>query len=214
MKRFIPEWFNYRQIPNALTLMRVFLIPIIVAVYFIMNDPYQHRVATAIFVLAAVTDWLDGFLARRLRISSRFGAFLDPVADKLMVATVVVVLCAEFPSPWFVIPAALLIGREIAISALREWMAELGKSASVAVAYIGKIKTTVQMIALIFLLYYHPIGWFPTRILGIVLFYVATGLTLWSMVSYFIAAFRLWWPEIDSFAEGSAAPGAQDSPFG
>jgi len=148
----------------------------------------------AIFGLAAVTDWLDGYLARRLGQMSAFGAFLDPVADKLMVAVALVLLVDANPTDLhgavIAMPAAVIIGREIAISALREWMAELGERAQVAVSVIGKIKTTAQMIALLFLLYQKPIGELDTVIFGLVALYVAAILTLWSMVIYVRAA----WP--------------------
>lgn len=201
MKNSTRNLFDYRQIPNALTLLRVVLVPVIIAVYFAVPEPFNHYISAGIFILAAITDWLDGFLARLFKSSSLFGEFLDPVADKIMVATVVVCLCSQFPEWWFIVPAVLVIGREITISALREWMAKLGNSSSVAVAYIGKVKTAVQMISLIFLLYYHSIGWFPTKVVGMILFYGATVLTLWSMVSYFAQAFRLWWPQTEPLPE-------------
>jgi CDP-diacylglycerol--glycerol-3-phosphate 3-phosphatidyltransferase len=200
MKDFISKNANLKQLPNALTLMRVFLIPVVVLAFFVLKDPWGYRVSAFLFVFAGITDWLDGFLARKLNVSSPFGAFLDPVADKLMVATVVVCLVVRYPHVWFAIPAAMVVGREIAISALREWMAELGQRASVAVAWIGKIKTTMQMIALTLLLYHHPFKGVPVQTLGIILFYVATILTLWSMGCYFMAAFRLLWPETQQLA--------------
>jgi len=141
-----------------------------------------------IFALAAVTDWLDGWLARRLEQTSAFGAFLDPVADKLMVAVALVALVTENPSAFFALPAAVIIGREIAVSALREWMAELGKRATVAVNVIGKFKTGAQMIAIILLVYGAPLLGLPTVALGMLLLYAAAGLTLWSMIVYLRAA--------------------------
>lgn len=181
------------NIPNLLTLLRIALIPVFVLVFYL---PYAwvHLATTAIFGLAAVTDWFDGYLARRLGQTSAFGAFLDPVADKLMVAVALVMLVDINPTglhgALLALPAAVIVGREIAISALREWMAELGERAQVAVSVIGKIKTTAQMLALLFLLYQKPIGVLDTLTLGLVALYVAAVLTLWSMVIYLRAA----WP--------------------
>jgi CDP-diacylglycerol--glycerol-3-phosphate 3-phosphatidyltransferase/cardiolipin synthase len=177
------------NIPNILTLLRIILIPVLVLVFY---APYawSHLLSTAVFGLAAVTDWLDGYLARRLKQSSVFGAFLDPVADKLMIAVALVVLVQDNPTVLFAIPAAIIVGREIAISALREWMSEIGERTKVAVSMIGKIKTAAQMAAILLLLYGHPLGAFPTHDVGLVLIYIAATLTLWSMVVYLQAA----WP--------------------
>nr|MDQ3958755.1 CDP-diacylglycerol--glycerol-3-phosphate 3-phosphatidyltransferase [Pseudomonadota bacterium] len=128
------------NIPNTLTLVRIALIPIFVIVFY-LPIKWSHVATAVIFALAALTDWLDGYLARRLGQTSALGAFLDPVADKLMVAVVLVFLLQQNPSPWLALPAAIIIGREITISALREWMAELGVRARVAVSSLGKIKT-------------------------------------------------------------------------
>ncbi len=179
------------NIPNALTLLRIMLIPVFVLAFY---SPYEwsNIVCTAIFGLAALTDWLDGYLARRLKQLSVFGAFLDPVADKLMVAIALVLLVEANPTFVFTIPAAIIIGREIAISALREWMSEIGERTQVAVSIIGKVKTTAQMIAILLLLYERPLGFFPTHDTGMVLMYVAAALTLWSMFVYLRAA----WPII------------------
>ena len=133
---------------------------------------------------------LDGYLARRLRQISVFGAFLDPVADKLMVAVALVLLVQDNPSPLFAIPAVIIIGREIAISALREWMSEIGERTKVAVSVIGKIKTITQMVAILLLLYKLPLGPLPIHDIGLVLLYIAAILTLWSMFVYLRAA----WP--------------------
>ena len=182
-----PPNFN---IPNALTGFRVVLIPVLVMVFYL---PYGWSGwgSAAVFGVAAITDWLDGYLARALNQSTRFGAFMDPVADKLMVAVAVVVLLESYPSAWFAVPAAVIIGREIAISALREWMAELGQRASVAVSYMGKVKTGVQMASILLLLLCSR-GAPPLFIgVGLVLFYLAAGLTLWSMVLYLRAAWPL-----------------------
>jgi CDP-diacylglycerol--glycerol-3-phosphate 3-phosphatidyltransferase len=177
------------NIPNILTLLRIILIPVLVLVFY---APYgwSHLLSAAVFGLAAVTDWLDGYLARRLKQSSVFGAFLDPVADKLMIAVALVVLVQDNPSVLFAIPAAIIVGREIVISALREWMSEIGERTRVAVSMIGKIKTAAQMLAILLLLYRYPLGAFPTHDVGLVLIYIAATLTLWSMIVYLRAA----WP--------------------
>jgi CDP-diacylglycerol--glycerol-3-phosphate 3-phosphatidyltransferase len=181
------------NVPNSLTLFRIVLIPFFALVFYL---PYRwsNLACAAIFACAAVTDWLDGYLARRLGQSSAFGAFLDPVADKLMVAVVLVLLVQSDPLPWLALPAAIIIGREIVVSALREWMAELGQRARVAVAKVGKVKTTLQMLALLLMLYREPVGAFPTYSIGFMLLYLAAGLTLWSMVVYLRAAWPLVMP--------------------
>ena len=176
-------------IPNILTLLRIILIPVLVLVFYSPLE-WSYQVSAAIFGLAALTDWLDGYLARRLQQLSVFGAFLDPVADKLMVTVALVLLVQDNPSPLFAIPAALIVGREIAISALREWMSEIGERTKVAVSIIGKVKTTIQMVAILLLLYKLPLGPFPSHDVGVVLLYVAAILTLWSMLVYLRAA----WP--------------------
>ncbi len=176
-------------VPNILTLLRIILIPVLVLVFY-FSGPWSYQLSAAVFGVAALTDWLDGYLARRLKQMSVFGAFLDPVADKLMVAVALVLLVQDNPSLLFVVPAAIIIGREIAISALREWMSELGERTKVAVSVIGKIKTITQMVAILLLLYKVPIGPLPTHDTGLVLLYVAAILTLWSMVVYLRAA----WP--------------------
>ena len=176
-----------RNIPNTLTLFRIALIPIFVVVYNLPFD-WTHLASAGIFGLAAATDLLDGFLARRLDQTSAFGAFLDPVADKLMVAVVLVLLVQGDPTPWVAVPAAIIIGREIAVSALREWMAGIGRRSTVAVAAIGKIKTTAQMIALLLMLYRQPVHGLPTYYVGFTLLYISALLTLWSMLVYLRAA--------------------------
>jgi len=176
-------------IPNILTLLRIILIPVLVLVFYSPLE-WSYQISAAIFGLAAVTDWLDGYLARRLQQLSVFGAFLDPVADKLMVTVALVLLVQDNPSPLFAVPAAVIVGREIAISALREWMSEIGERTKVAVSIIGKIKTTIQMVAILLLLYKFPLGPFPAHDVGVVLLYVAAILTLWSMLVYLRAA----WP--------------------
>ncbi len=175
------------NIPNILTLLRIALIPVLVGVFYV---PWQwaNVLTTLVFALAALTDWFDGYLARRWHQTSAFGAFLDPVADKLIVTTALVLLVQANPSPWMAIPAAVIIGREITISALREWMAEIGQRTKVAVSMIGKIKTSAQMLALLMLLYKKPLLAFPIYDIGFVLLYIAAILTLWSMIVYLQAA--------------------------
>ena len=177
------------KIPNIITLIRMGLVPIFVLVFYL---PFQWSGLGAAIILgmASITDWLDGFLARKLHQTSAFGAFLDPVADKLIVVVALVLLVGEKDIPWITIPAAVIVGREIVISALREWMAELGKRASVAVNYIGKFKTGMQMAALIILLAFNP----KTSWLGIIgwcLLYLAAFLTLWSMFVYLKLAWHI-----------------------
>jgi CDP-diacylglycerol--glycerol-3-phosphate 3-phosphatidyltransferase/cardiolipin synthase len=183
-------------IPNILTLLRIALIPVLVLVYYLPYS-WSHVATTALFGLAALTDWFDGYLARKLEQTSPFGAFLDPVADKLIVAVALIMLVQTNPTMWFVVPAAVIVGREIAISALREWMAEIGERTQVAVSFIGKIKTTAQMIALLLLLYRQPLWGFPTNEVGVLLLYVAAILTLWSMVMYLKAA----WPMLSASSD-------------
>lgn len=178
------------NIPNALTLIRMLLIPVFLGVYYI-EEPWANEAATALFVAAGLTDWLDGYLARKLDQASAFGAFLDPVADKLMVAAALVLLVQADPRPHIAIVAAIIIGREIAISALREWMAMLGQRSKVQVALLGKFKTVTQMLAISLLLYGDNVGIFPTYNIGLVCLYLAAVLTLWSMVGYLKAAWPL-----------------------
>ncbi len=177
------------NLPNLLTVLRILLIPVFVLV-FMLDFPHANRWATAIFGLAAVTDWLDGWLARRMNLTSKLGAFLDPVADKLMVATAVVMLVMTNPNPWFTLAAMIIVGREITISALREWMAELGERAQVKVAVLGKFKTAAQMVALFLLIWEGPLplfGW-SAQWVGEWMLGLAAMLTLWSMVNYLRAA--------------------------
>lgn len=161
------------------------LIPILVLVFYLPFE-WRHLAGAAIFIIASISDWLDGYLARKWDQHTQFGAFFDPVADKLIVAVALILLIEEHASIWLTIPAMVIIGREIVISALREWMAELGKRTSVAVSVIGKLKTTLQMIAIIVLLVDEPNSLVSQ--LGLVLLYVAVVLTLWSMVIYLRAA--------------------------
>ena len=183
------------NLPNLITWLRILMIPLLVSVYYMPHDwiadHNKNLVATSIFSIAAITDWLDGYLARSLNQTSTFGAFLDPVADKLMVATALILLVWLGRVEGFI--AAIIIGREIAISSLREWMAQIGRSKSVAVSFLGKIKTVSQMVAIILLLYHDRIleqniyNWYvelDAQVIGNFLIYVAAILTLWSMAYY------------------------------
>ncbi|WP_112054860.1 MULTISPECIES: CDP-diacylglycerol--glycerol-3-phosphate 3-phosphatidyltransferase [Halomonadaceae] len=177
------------NIPNILTLARIAFIPLLVVIFYL---PYSWSMllAAALFGLAAITDWLDGYLARRWNQSTPFGAFLDPVADKLMVAVALALLIERYDAAWLTLPALVIIGREIVISALREWMAEMGKRGTVAVSSIGKVKTTLQMVALLLLLGFPQDSLVAQ--LGTVTLYLAAALTLWSMQQYLRAA----WPHL------------------
>lgn len=177
-----------QNLPTWLTLLRIALLPVIVVVFY-LDAPWARPLSCVMFILAGITDWLDGYLARLWKVESRFGAFLDPVADKLMVATVLILIVEFDSSPWLTIPAIVIIGREITISALREWMAEMGQRGKVAVGWIGKVKTTAQITALSMLLYLHDLLGLPIYKMGMVALYVATVLTIWSMVGYMKAAF-------------------------
>ena len=178
------------NLPNYLTLLRIVLVPIFVIVFYLPS--YWSRIAAAvIFALAAFTDWLDGFLARSWDQTSTLGAFLDPVADKLLVVVALSLLLADRNLPFLAIPAAIIIGREIVISGLREWMSEIGKRTSVAVSFVGKIKTAIQMLALVILIAHHENSTFAFTMLGYTLFYLAAALTVWSMSVYLRAA----WPQ-------------------
>ena len=174
------------NVPNLLTWLRIILIPLMVGVFYLpaawITSLQADLLAASFFGIAAVTDWLDGYLARKLGQTSAFGAFLDPVADKLMVAAALIVLVDLGRAAPLV--AVIIIGREITISALREWMAQLGKSASVAVSYAGKLKTTMQMVAIVLLLYYQPLPGIDTPLWGTVLIWIAALLTLVSMLYY------------------------------
>lgn len=183
------------NIPNLLTVLRVALIPVFI-LFFYLPFSWSYWAASAVFALAAITDWFDGYLARRWEQSTPFGAFLDPVADKLMVAVALVLLVEEHANLWLSLPAVIIIGREIVVSALREWMAELGARAQVAVSQMGKWKTAAQMVALVILLGNPPqlTVWVG---MGYVLLIIAAALTLWSMLQYLLAA----WPHLSIDAE-------------
>ncbi|MDK2776528.1 MAG: CDP-diacylglycerol--glycerol-3-phosphate 3-phosphatidyltransferase [Pseudomonadota bacterium] len=177
------------NLPNILTLSRIVMIPLMVISFYWFGDKGKV-VAAVLFALAAVTDWFDGYLARRLNQTTPLGAFLDPVADKLIVAVALVLLVEHFATIWLTVPAAIIVGREIVISALREWMAELGKRANIAVNYIGKVKTAAQMGSITVLLGGGDFPWLVD--LGYIALYAAAVLTLWSMTVYLKAA----WPEL------------------
>jgi len=179
------------NIPNSLTLLRIAMIPVFVLVFY-LPFKWSNDAACVIFVIAALTDLLDGYLARKLEQTSQLGAFLDPVADKLMVAVVLVLLVERDASLSLTLPAAVIIGREIAVSALREWMAELGARSKVAVSVYGKIKTIAQLVALGILVFKEPLFGIPVYSLGMVLLYVAAALTLISMFQYLSSA----WPKL------------------
>ena len=189
------------NVPNTLTAARILLVPVLVAAFH-LPFTWGPTACAAIFALAAATDWADGFLARRLSQVSTFGAFLDPVADKLMVAVTLVLIVQHDPTPWIAIPAAIIVCREIVVSALRELMADLGQRATVAVATIGKVKTASQMTALLLMLYRHDLGPLPVYRIGTVLLYLATALTIWSMVVYLRAA----WPVMTSGNTSGSRP--------
>lgn len=178
------------NIPILLTWFRIVMIPVFIGIFYLddvsLSLHHKHLFSAVLFAFAAITDWLDGYLARSLNQTSAFGAFLDPVADKLMVAAALIVLVNLAYVGTLV--AFIIIGREIAISALREWMAQLGSSKSIAVSLLGKVKTSFQMIAILLLLYHEPIFGFPTHEAGTVLIYIAAILTLWSMVYYLMLA--------------------------
>lgn len=198
------------NLPNNLTIARIVMIPLFVAIaywppamginqpeisdnvianmgmYHFSDSLLRHFLLTFVFILAAITDWLDGYFARKLNMSSAFGRFLDPVADKLMVAAALIILVQWRPDIVMAFSAIVIISREIAVSALREWMAELGNRTSVAVSYVGKLKTTFQMVAITVLL----LNWESLELIGYVLLMVSVILTLWSMFIYLKAA----WP--------------------
>ena len=184
-------------IPTHMTWARIVAIPLILGVFYLPIEPAtRNLVATVMFVVFAATDWLDGYLARKLNQTSAFGAFLDPVADKLMVAAALIVLVQLGRTDAIV--AAIIIGREITISALREWMAKIGAAKSVAVSLLGKIKTVAQMVAIPLLLYHADFLGLDSRIIGNWLIWIAALLTLWSMGYYL----RMAWPEIAARSAG------------
>ncbi len=183
------------NLPTWLTLFRVLLLPVMVIVYYL---PFRGANLTAalVFVLAAFTDWLDGYLARRLNLTSAFGAFLDPVADKLMVAVTLFLLVQSHPGGWqgilMAVTASVIVGREISVSALREWMAQIGARSKVKVAFLGKLKTATQMVALVVLLLQHDAETLRLYHIGEALLVIAGVLTIWSGLDYLRAA----WPSL------------------
>lgn len=189
------------NIPNTLTMFRILLIPVIVLVFYL---PYHWSYAACalIFTVASITDWLDGYLARKLNQSTAFGAFLDPVADKMMVAIALGLLIERHAAWVFTVPALVIIGREIVISALREWMAELGQRTSVAVSYVGKVKAAFQMVAIIMLLAVDPDSQSLLGKLGYIVLYTAAFLTIWSMIVYMKAAWPLLFAAENNEPEG------------
>ena len=179
-------------LPTAITLFRIALIPLFVLVFYLPFG-WANVVATIIFAIASLSDWVDGYLARSMQLESSFGAFLDPVADKLMVVVVIVLLVEANPSIFVALPSIVIVAREISISALREWMAQLGASTTVKVSFIGKTKTVAQMLALGFMIFSEPLMGFPIFQIGLGIYYLAALLTLVSMVIYLRAA----WPVIN-----------------
>jgi len=178
------------NIPNLFTWLRIILIPVFVAVFYLsdqsLSPHLKNLISTGVFLLAALTDWLDGYLARKLDQTSAFGAFLDPVADKLMVAAALIILVKLGRADAVI--SFIIIGREITISALREWMAKVGASKNIAVSMLGKVKTTLQMLAVLLLLFHERILGLDCQTIGAVLLYVAALLTLWSMGYYLMLA--------------------------
>jgi CDP-diacylglycerol--glycerol-3-phosphate 3-phosphatidyltransferase/cardiolipin synthase len=185
-------------LPNLLTGLRIVLIPIIVGLFYL---PYGWGdiLACILFAIAGITDSLDGYVARRTGQVSRLGTFLDPVADKLIVATALVLIVSRNPTWYVTLTAAVIIGREIAISALREWMAGIGSGQKVAVSALGKFKTIAQIVGLSMMLYFHDLLGLPIYKIGLVLTEIAAVLTLWSMILYLRAA----WPELARGASGN-----------
>ena len=184
---------NRVNTPNLLTGLRIALIPVLVAVFYLAPVEWRYLASAVVFTFASITDWLDGYLARRWGQLTPFGAFLDPVADKLIVAVALVLLVEVHASAILAVPALVIVGREIVVSALREWMAHYSEMRSVAVSVVGKIKTAFQMIAIILLLGAGPERTEPV-IVGYTLLYIAAGLTLWSMYEYL----KLAWPDLSS----------------
>ncbi|MCY4532652.1 MAG: CDP-diacylglycerol--glycerol-3-phosphate 3-phosphatidyltransferase [Gammaproteobacteria bacterium] len=184
--------FNFGM-PNLLTSLRIVMIPVLVIVFYLLPLEWRYIASALVFSIAAVTDWLDGYLARKLGQTTTFGAFLDPVADKLIVAVALVLLVEVHASAILAVPAIVIVCREIVASALREWMAQYS-TRSVAVSYLAQVKTTIQMIAIIILLASGPGMDKPTVILGYVLLYGAAILTIWSMYQYL----KIAWPDLSS----------------
>jgi len=187
------------NLATVLTLIRIAAVPLVVVLFY-LQAPWARPVAGYVFGLAAVTDLLDGYIARNFGQMSRFGAFLDPVADKLMVTVSMVLLVQADPKSYVDIIAIVIIGREITVSALREWMATVGARSKVAVSWLGKLKTTLQMFGIAFMLHREPLFGFDLYETGFYLLVVAAALTLWSMWDYLLAA----WPSMRGDDEGNA----------
>src|SRR5271165_588790 len=183
---------SHWNLPNALTWLRILMIPAIVLLFYLLPYPWGDTAACAAFALAGITDSLDGYYARKLGLTSRLGAFLDPVADKLIVAAALILIVSRDPRWFIAIVAVVIIGREIAVSALREWMAEIGARGRIRVSIWGKYKTVMQIVGLSLLLFRHDLFGIPIYKLGLILTGVAAVLTLWSMFLYL----RLAWPEL------------------
>jgi CDP-diacylglycerol--glycerol-3-phosphate 3-phosphatidyltransferase/cardiolipin synthase len=180
------------QTPNILTIGRIVAIPVFVVLFYWTSNTWADPLAAFVFIMAAITDWIDGYLARKLGVTTPLGEFLDPVADKLIVATALILLVSKDQHWVIVVSAVIIVGREITVSALREWMAQLGARAKVAVSSLGKWKTIVQMVGLCLMVYRNDLLGLPIYQIGVVLLVVAAVLTLWSMVAYLQAA----WPEL------------------
>jgi CDP-diacylglycerol--glycerol-3-phosphate 3-phosphatidyltransferase len=183
---------SHWNVPNTLTWLRILMIPAILALFYLLPYPWADPAACAAFALAGITDSLDGYYARKLGQTSRLGAFLDPVADKLIVAAALVLIVSKDPRWFVVIVAVVIIGREIAVSALREWMAEIGARGRIKVSVLAKVKTIMQIVGLSLLLFRQNLIGIPTYKVGLLLTAIAAVLTLWSMVQYL----RLAWPEL------------------
>ncbi len=178
------------NIPNTITLFRIALIPVFIAVFYLPSE-WAPALATFVFCVASITDWIDGYLARKLQQQSALGAFLDPLADKLMVISALVLIVNAHPeNNWILFSTLVIVAREIIISSLREWMSTQGKSSTVAVSYIGKVKTVAQMFAILFLIYEHDIFGLPTFLFGVGLLVWAAFLTIFSLVVYMNAAWK------------------------
>jgi CDP-diacylglycerol--glycerol-3-phosphate 3-phosphatidyltransferase len=183
---------SHWNLPNTLTWLRILMIPAIIVLFYLLPYPWADPAACAAFALAGITDSLDGYYARKLGQTTRLGAFLDPVADKLIVAAALILIVSRDPRWFLVIAAIVIIGREIAVSALREWMAEIGARSKIKVSMLGKYKTIMQIVGLSFLLFRQNLLRIPVYKLGMILTAIAVVLTLWSMVAYL----RLAWPEL------------------
>jgi len=183
---------SHWNLPNTLTWLRILMVPAIVVLFYLLPYPWADPAACAAFALAGITDSLDGYYARKLGQTSRLGAFLDPVADKLIVAAALILIVSRDPRWYVAIASIVIIGREIAVSALREWMAEIGARGRIKVSALGKYKTIMQIVGLSFLLFRQTLFGIPFYKLGLLLTAVAVVLTLWSMIAYL----RLAWPEL------------------